>query len=59
VVSTLKDMGLAVLLVDKSVEELRFIADRFIVMEKGDVAFGADRPQVLLQPDKLDTFLRI
>jgi len=59
VVSTLKDMGLAVLLVDKSVEELRFIADRFIVMEKGHVAFEADRPQVLLQPDKLDTFLRI
>ena len=59
VVSTLKDMGLAVLLVDKSVEELRFIADRFIVMEKGRVAFEADRPQVLLQPDKLDTFLSI
>jgi branched-chain amino acid transport system ATP-binding protein len=59
VVSTLKDMGLAVLLVDKSVEELRFIADRFIVMEKGRITFEADRPQVLLQPDRLDKFLYI
>ncbi len=59
VVSTLKDMGLAVLLVDKSVEELRFIADRFLVMEKGRITFEADRPQVLLQPDRLDKFLYI
>jgi branched-chain amino acid transport system ATP-binding protein len=57
VVSTLKDMGLAVLLVDKSVEELRYIADRFLVMEKGRIAFEADRPQVLLQPDRLDKYL--
>jgi branched-chain amino acid transport system ATP-binding protein len=59
VVSTLKDMGLAVLLVDKSVEELRYIADRFLVMEKGRIAFEADRPQVLLQPDKLDKYLYV
>jgi branched-chain amino acid transport system ATP-binding protein len=59
VVSTLKDMGLAILLVDKSVEELRFIADRFIIMEKGRIAFEADRPQILLQPDRLDTFLHL
>jgi ABC-type branched-subunit amino acid transport system ATPase component len=55
----LKEMGLAILLVDKSVEELKFIADRFLVMEKGRIVFEADRPQVLLQPDQLDRFLHI
>jgi branched-chain amino acid transport system ATP-binding protein len=59
VVSRLKEMGLAILLVDKSVEELKFIADRFLVMEKGRIAFEADRPQVLLHPDQLDKFLHI
>lgn len=59
IVSTLKDMGLAVLLVDKSVEELRYIADRFLVMEKGRIAFEADRPQVLLQPDRLEKYLHV
>jgi branched-chain amino acid transport system ATP-binding protein len=59
VLSTLKDMGLSVLLVDKSVEELRYLADRFLVMEKGRIAFEADRSQMLLHPDKLDSYLYI
>jgi branched-chain amino acid transport system ATP-binding protein len=59
VVSALKDMGLAILLVDKSIEELRFIADRLLVMEKGRIAFETDRTQVLLQPDRLDKYLYI
>jgi|SRR5688572_6595460 branched-chain amino acid transport system ATP-binding protein len=59
VISTLKDMGIAVLLVDKSVEELRYIADRFLVLEKGRIAYEADRTQVLLQPDRLDKYLHI
>jgi branched-chain amino acid transport system ATP-binding protein len=59
VVATLKDMGFAILLVDKSVEELRYIADRFLVMEKGRIAFETDRTQLLLQPDRLDRYLYI
>jgi branched-chain amino acid transport system ATP-binding protein len=59
VASRLKEMGLAILLVDKSVEELKFIADRFLVMEKGRIVFEADRPQVLLQPGQLDRFFHI
>ena len=59
VISTLKEMGIAVLLVDKSVEELRYIADRFLVLEKGRIAYEADRTQVLLQPDRLDKYLHI
>jgi branched-chain amino acid transport system ATP-binding protein len=59
VVSTLKDMGFAILLVDKSVEELRYTADRFVVMEKGRIAFETDRSQLLLQPERLDKYLSI
>jgi branched-chain amino acid transport system ATP-binding protein len=59
VVSTLKDMGFAILLVDKSVEELRYTADRFVVMEKGRIAFETDRSQLLLQPERLDRYLYI
>ena len=59
VISTLKDMGLAVLLVDKSLEELRYISDRFLVMEKGQIAYETDRTQMLLQPDRLDKYLHI
>jgi branched-chain amino acid transport system ATP-binding protein len=59
VVSTLKDMGFAILLVDKSVEELRYTADRFVVMEKGRIAFETDRSQLLLQPERLDRYLSI
>jgi branched-chain amino acid transport system ATP-binding protein len=57
VLSTLKEIGLAILLVDKSVEELRYFADRFLVMEKGQITFETDRAQMLLHPDKLDKFL--
>jgi branched-chain amino acid transport system ATP-binding protein len=59
VISTLKEMGLAILLVDKSVEELRYIADRFLIMEKGSIVFETDRTQLLLQPDGLDMYLHI
>lgn len=55
----LRDMGLGVLLVDLYLEELRYTADRFLVMEAGRIVFESDRAQILLAPDSLKKFLAI
>ncbi len=60
VLAGLKEQGMAMLVVGNSLEDLRYFANRFVVMDSaGRIAFEAPQTQVLLRPEELERRLHI
>ena len=50
IVALVRDSGLAVLIVDKNVQHLATLADRFVVLVKGSVVFSGTPDALLADP---------
>lgn len=60
VLARLKEEGVAMLVVDNSLDDLRYFANRFIVLDiAGRIAYDAPQTQVLLRPQELERRLHI
>ncbi|TWI89459.1 amino acid/amide ABC transporter ATP-binding protein 2, HAAT family (TC 3.A.1.4.-) [Roseibium hamelinense] len=57
VLADLKDTGLAILVVDKSVAALERLADRHVVLEKGRTVWTGSRQELAANPDVKDRYL--
>lgn len=55
----LKDAGLSILVIDKSVEVLMQIADRHYIMEKGRVVWNGSSPELKADPEVRRKFLGV
>ncbi len=58
-VRSLKSRGQAVLIVDRDIEQLAVVADRFAVMEKGRVAHTGDAARLLEQRAQVEQFVGV
>ena len=55
----IKDEGHAILVIDKNVDALSALADRHIVIEKGQVVWQGSSAQLMANPDVKDRFLHV
>ena len=55
----LKEAGLAILVVDRNLEELMRVADRYFILEKGGVVWSGDSGQLRGQPELAASYLRV
>ncbi len=56
---TIREAGIAILIVDKNVEALARFADRHVVIEKGRVVWTGDGSDLLSSPDVKDRYLHV
>ena len=59
VLASLKSEGLAILVIDKSLEALTRLADRFVVLEKGHVIWNGDAHEVRAAPRLVERHLHV
>ena len=55
----LKREGLSILLVDKNLQELSRISDRYIVIEKGEIVWTGDTNAFDARRDHVESFLHL
>ncbi|HKY95004.1 MAG TPA: ABC transporter ATP-binding protein [Kiloniellales bacterium] len=59
IVALVRDSGLAVLIVDKNVQHLATLADRFLVLVKGSVVFSGTPAALLADPELMHRHLGV
>ena len=55
----LKDEGEAILVIDKNVDALTRLADRHVVLERGNVVWTGSTPDFLATPEIKERFLQV
>jgi branched-chain amino acid transport system ATP-binding protein len=58
-VRRLKAFGLAILIVDKNIEQLLMLADRHFILEKGSVAWTGDSDALRKTPHLVEKYLGV
>jgi branched-chain amino acid transport system ATP-binding protein len=56
---TIKDAGIAILIVDKNIEALARFADRHVVIEKGRIVWSGDSQALLATDDVINRYLHV
>jgi branched-chain amino acid transport system ATP-binding protein len=55
----LKREGLSILLIDKNLDELSQISDRYFLIEKGEIAWKGDAAEFAAQRAHVEQFLHL